>query len=66
MSILVIISSKVILLYPIQTKILLLNLLLKYSNQTQILLFKDFFLKDLFLKYIFSKDILLKVKPNRP
>ena len=51
MSILVIMSSKAILLYPIQTKILLLNLLFKYSNKTQIFLLKD---------------ILSKVKPNKP
>ena len=59
MSILVIISSKVILLYPIQIKTLLLNLLLKYLNQTQILLLKDLLLKD-----FLSKDLLPKVKPN--
>ena len=66
MSILVIISSKVILFYSIQTKILLINLLLKYSNQTQILLLKDLFLKDIILKDLFSKDILPKVTPNGP
>ena len=59
MSTLVIMSSKVILLYHIQTKTLLLNLLFKYSNQTQILLLKDLFLKNFLLKYILSK-----VKPN--
>ena len=66
MSILVIISSKVILLYSIQTKILLLNLLFKYSNQTQILILKDIFLKGLFIKDLLLKDILSKVKPNGP
>ena len=63
---LVIISLKVILFYPIQTKTLLLNLLLKCSNQIQILLSKVIFLKIIPLKNFLLKIILSKVKPNKP
>ena len=54
-------QQKIILLYHIQTKIILLSLLFTYSNQTKIILLKVISLKSFLLKYL-----LPKVKPNTP
>ena len=62
----VILSLKVILFYPIQTKIIFLNLLVKYYFQTQINSFNFNYSKNNSLTLILLKVISFKVKPNGP
>ena len=63
---LVILYLKIISSYPIQTKTIILNLLLKYVNQTQITSFNSNYFKSDSFNFIHLKIISLKVKPNRP